>query len=87
MHIETFLHNCSERVEANVKWYCREKGYGFLVDQAGGPSDIFIHFSILDQVGCRGIKKGDHMMCDVLEGERGRQVSQVLSLRPSSHLP
>src|SRR5262249_50897148 len=37
-------------VEATVKWFSAEKGYGF-VELAGGRADAFLHLKTLRQVG------------------------------------
>ena len=71
-----------ERINADVKWYRPEKGYGFLAEESG-LGDIFLHFSILDQVGFWDLQEGDRISCDVIMGERGRQVLQVLGIKPS----
>lgn len=69
-----------ERIDAQVKWYNPEKGYGFLVpdDESG---DIFMHFSVLDAAGCRRVEEGDRVVCDIGPGRRGRQVLRVLEVR------
>jgi CspA family cold shock protein len=68
------------RIEAKVKWYNPEKGYGFLVpeDESG---DIFMHFSVLDAAGCRRVEESDQIVCDVGTGMQGRQVLRVLEVK------
>src|SRR3990167_1321195 len=68
------------RIEAKVKWYNPEKGYGFLVpeDESG---DIFMHFSVLDAAGCRRVEAGDQIVCDVGKGMQGYQVLRVLEVK------
>ena len=75
-----------ERIEAQVKWYNPEKGYGFLApeDEEG---DIFMHFSVLDTAGCRRVEEGDTIVCDVGPGRRGRQVLRVLEVKFSTREP
>lgn len=69
-----------ERIEANVKWYNPEKGYGFLVPE-DDSGDIFMHFSVLDAAGCRRVEEGDRIACDVGPGMQGRQVLRVLEVK------
>ncbi len=68
------------RMEAKVKWYNPEKGYGFLIpeDESG---EIFMHFSVLDAAGCRRVEEGDQIVCDVGTGMQGRQVLRVLEIK------
>src|SRR5689334_12059396 len=75
-----------ERIEANVKWYNPEKGYGFLVPE-DDSGDIFMHFSVLDAAGCRRVEEDDRIVCDVGPGVRGRQVLRVLEVKFSSREP
>lgn len=69
-----------ERIESKVKWYNPEKGYGFLVTE-DDPTDIFMHFSVLDAAGCRRVEEGDTIVCDVGPGRQGRQVLRVLEVK------
>lgn len=75
-----------ERIEASVKWYNAEKGYGFLVadDDSG---DIFMHFSVLDIAGCRRVEEGDRIVCDIDPGIRGRQVLRVVEVKFAPRAP
>jgi CspA family cold shock protein len=69
-----------ERVQANVKWYNPEKGYGFLT-RDDHPADIMIHFSTLDLAGCPYIKEGDQILCDISLGRSGLQVIRVIDVK------
>ncbi|MBX9621629.1 MAG: cold shock domain-containing protein [Alphaproteobacteria bacterium] len=69
-----------QRIDAKVKWYNPEKGYGFLVPD-DESSDIFMHFSVLDAAGCRRVEEGDRIVCDIGPGRRGRQVLRVLEVK------
>lgn len=69
-----------ERLEAKVKWYNPEKGYGFLVSE-DDIGDVFMHFSVLDAAGCRRVEEGDQIVCDVGAGMQGRQVLRVLEVK------
>ncbi|EKE10447.1 MAG: cold shock-like protein CspA [uncultured bacterium] len=69
-----------ERIEAKVKWYNPEKGYGFLIPD-DESNDIFMHFSVLDAAGCRRVEEGDRIVCDIGPGRRGRQVLRVLEVK------
>lgn len=69
-----------ERIEAKVKWYNPEKGYGFLIPEEGTP-DIFMHFSTLDGAGCRHVEAGDCIVCDVGRRGEGLQVLRILEVK------
>ena len=72
-----------ERVEALVKWYKPEKGYGFL-SREDGFGDIMIHFSHLDKVGYTYIWPGDRIICDVASGKTGPQVVRIIEVKVGS---
>ena len=74
--------NASECIEAKVKWYNSEKGYGFLVEE-NGRGDIFLHFSALDAAGCRRVDPGDVVICNIGSGKNGRQVHQIVGIKVS----
>jgi CspA family cold shock protein len=54
-----------------VKFFSDDKGYGFIVNDAGGP-DVFVHFSALPEGGGRrSLSEGQRVQFDVVQ-ERGR---------------
>ena len=69
-----------ERVEAKVKSYNREKGYGFLTLD-DDSDDIFLHFSVLDAVGYHRVEEGDLVVCDIGPGKDGQQVLRILEIK------
>ena len=78
--------NNISHIEAGVKWYNPEKGYGFL-NQEGNSEDIMIHFSVLDAIGCAYIKVGDCVICDIASGKSGLQVVRVIEIKFGSSEP
>ena len=78
--------NMSECIEASVKWYNPAKGYGFLLRDTDS-TDIMIHFSVLDAIGCPYIKEGDRVVCYVGLGKRGLQVEGVKEVKFGSTEP
>ena len=78
--------NNIERIEASVKWYNPEKGYGFLV-RDDHLADVMIHFSALDSVKCPYIKEGDRIVCDIAPTKAGLQVLQVIEVKYGTTKP
>ena len=67
-------------VETKVKWFNPGKGFGFL-EPVDDTTDIFMHFSVLEQAGFRYVYEGDEVTCEVGPGRQGRQVLRILQVR------
>lgn len=66
-----------------VKWFDVRKGYGYLTDEEG--SDFFVHFSdINDGRTFVGLKDGDEITFDVVEGKKGEQAGNVALIRSNN---
>ena len=61
-----------------VKWFNREKGYGF-ISQDGGD-DVFVHFSAIQGEGFKSLDEGQAVTYDLTEGARGMQAANVVKL-------
>ncbi len=66
-------------VKMHLKWFNGTKGFGFLVPEEGNY-DAFLHITTLQQVGLHSIGEGAILMCKVFEGDKGRQVREVLEV-------
>lgn len=66
-------------INGSVKWFSAEKGYGFVAPADGSP-DVFLHISALKRANFDDAPKGSTIVCQVQQGQKGRQVSQVLEL-------
>ena len=66
------------RITGKVKWFNNAKGYGFL-GREDGP-DVFVHYSAIQADGYKGLAEGEPVEFDVVEGAKGPQADQVVSL-------
>jgi len=69
----------ASRLTATVKWFNRTKGFGF-VTALDGTGDVFLPASILAQAGHDEIAEGATLVCDAVEGPKGRAVAAILSV-------
>jgi len=70
-------------VEATVKWYKDDKGFGF-VELANGQGDAFLHATVLHAAGYDAVPPGARMRVVVAMGVKGPQVSRLVSLDAST---
>jgi len=70
-------------LEATVKWFNAEKGYGF-VALTDGSGDVFLHVNTLQASGVQTVNPGATMRIRVGQGQKGRQVDQVVSVDEST---
>src|ERR1041384_7566345 len=61
-------------IEATVKWFNPEKGFGF-VELSDGSGDAFLHASVLGRIGATSVNPGDTLEVRVAPGQRGPQVT------------
>jgi CspA family cold shock protein len=69
-------------VQATVKWYNPEKGFGF-VGLAGGR-DAFLHVSVVERSGNSTVPPGATLEVRVGPGQKGEQVTEILSVDSST---
>jgi CspA family cold shock protein len=63
---------------ATVKWFNPTKGFGFVTLSDG--SDAFCHASALANLPSPDLPQGATVYCDVVQGQRGMQVTTVHSV-------
>jgi cold shock protein len=66
-------------VDALVKWFKADKGYGF-VELAGGQGDAFLHANALHAAGHDTVPAGAKLRVQVGAGAKGAQVTRVLEV-------
>ena len=59
-----------------VKWFSAEKGYGFIEREDG--SDVFVHFSAIQDDGFKSLTEGQNVTFDIVDGNRGPQAANVV---------
>jgi CspA family cold shock protein len=73
-------------VEATVKWFNAEKGFGF-TELADGSGDAFLHIGQLQAVGRETIAPGAKLRIQIGQGAKGAQVTKVLDIDDSTATP
>ena len=73
-------------VRAVVKWFKPERGFGF-VELTDGSGDAFLHASVLERNGITAVQAGETLEIRVAPGQKGPQVTEVLSVDSSTAAP
>jgi len=61
-----------------VKFFNTQKGYGFIVQDDGGP-DVFVHISAVERAGMHQLNEGQKLSFDVQPGRRsGKSAAENL---------
>lgn len=66
-------------MKGKVKWFNKEKGYGFII--AEGEEDIFIHYSNIDMPGYKTLKENQEVEFDLIKTEKGNQAENIKPLK------
>ena len=70
-------------VDATVKWFNGEKGFGF-AELGDGSGDAFLHIAVLQAAGQDAVEPGTKMRVQVGQGQKGKQITAVLEVDRSS---
>ena len=71
-----------ESVEAIVKWFNAEKGFGF-VDVVGG-AEAFMHIRQLEAAGHRSVPQGARVKVRIGQGQKGPEVTEIVEVLSGS---
>ena len=72
--------------EATVKWFNPEKGFGF-AELSDGSGDAFLHVRAVEATGHSELEPGTKLVVKVAAGQRGPQVTEVMSVDTSTAEP
>ncbi len=78
------------RITGRVKWFDAGKGYGFIVPDDPGQTDlkdVLLHVTSLRSAGREHCLEGSVIICDVVRRPKGWQVAEVHSLDESTATP
>jgi len=73
-------------LEAVVKWFNSEKGFGF-VEVADGSGDAFLHVSVLSGANASTVNPGAKLRVRLGQGQKGRQVTEVTDIQEGDAPP
>ena len=62
-------------VKGKVKWFNDSKGYGFLAVE--GSTDVFVHYSQINEDGFKTLAEGQEVLLDLVEGVKGPEAHNV----------
>ncbi|MGE5692695.1 MAG: cold-shock protein [Candidatus Zixiibacteriota bacterium] len=63
-----------------VKWFNEKKGFGFLIEDGGGP-DIFVHYTAIASDGFKTLTEGEEVEFTLTQGAKGPQATNVIRLK------
>src|SRR3977135_297689 len=72
----------SEPVEAIVKWFNAEKGFGFVAMVDG--AEAFMHIRQLEAAGHSSVPHGARGKVRIGQGQKGPEVTEVIEVDPST---
>ena len=83
-------HDDAVRITGRVKWFDTGKGYGFIVPDDTGQTDlrdVLLHVTSLRNTGRESALEGSVIVCDVVKRPKGWQVSDIVELDETAAPP
>ncbi|WP_181704107.1 cold-shock protein [Chthonobacter albigriseus] len=71
-------------VAGTIKWFDVAKGFGFIVPDEPGMSDVLLHVTCLRRDGYQTAYEGARVVCEVLNRQKGLQALRILSMDEST---
>jgi cold shock protein len=75
-----------QKKTGKVKWFDTTKGFGFVIDDEGGP-DILLHANVLRNFGRSSVAEGTAIEIVVVASERGQQASEIVRMEQPDSVP
>ncbi len=72
------LQEMADRVTGTVKWFSRQKGYGFIQPEDG--DDVFVHHSAIRGTGFKNLEEGERVEFTIESSPKGPQAADVVKL-------
>ena len=73
-------------VTASVRFFDAERGFGFVMPDGGG-ADAFLPARLVEAAGRGHLPEGTTLTVDLVEGDRGPQVSRIYRFDLSTAVP
>jgi CspA family cold shock protein len=73
----------TDKISGVVSWFSATKGFGF-VKPTDGSEDVFLHATVLQKAGLADLRDGATIICEVMPGRKGRQVTRLLEVDEST---
>ena len=77
--IQQFLFMEVLQMKGTVKWFNKEKGFGFITGEDG--KDVFAHFSQIQKEGFKELFEGQEVEFEITEGQKGPQASNIIIIK------
>ena len=61
-----------------VKWFSESKGFGFITQDDG--TDVFAHYTDIDDSGFKTLAEGQSVNFDVVDGDKGPKATNIVKL-------